>query len=339
MKFYISLLLFLIISNVSCATSKFDSPYFEDDKFVNIDRIPEKTFSEFWGFASNFKRDWPESLESTKAEPVVQKVKTGVKWTFINHASFLIQTDGLNIITDPIWSERCSPVSFAGPKRVREASLQYDDLPKKIDLVFISHNHYDHMDLPSLRVLNERFKPIFFVGLNNSPELMSVGIPRDRIIERDWFKDFTLGETTFTFLPAQHWSKRSLFDDREAQWGSMLIRSKEGHKVYHGGDTGYGSHFKMIQEKYGDMDLSFIPIGAYEPRDFMRDQHLNPDDAVMAHLDLKSKESVGMHFGTFELTYESPEQPIYDLDKARLKYKIDKKSFYSPKFGQVGILR
>src|SRR5690606_12455675 len=162
-----------------------------------------------------------------------------------------IQIDGLNIITDPIWSERTSPVSFAGPKRVRAPGMTFESLPP-IDVVLISHNHYDHLDLPTLERLKDAFNPIFVVGLKNRELLESVGIKN--IVELDWWQKQKIKNMDFTFVPAQHWSARGLFDKRKMLWGGFVIEGSK--RIYFAGDTGYGKFFKTIKEKIGEPDLS-----------------------------------------------------------------------------------
>jgi L-ascorbate metabolism protein UlaG (beta-lactamase superfamily) len=254
---------------------------------------------------------WPEFV-ANKSYPFTpfhpdQKAKV----TFINHATFLLQFDNLTVLTDPIFSKRASPVSFAGPKRVREPGLSWDQLPP-VDVVIISHNHYDHLDLASLKNLDQKYHPLFLVPLGDEALLKKSDIQNVR--EMDWWQDQKVKEYIITFTPAQHWSARGLFDKCESLWGSFYISGNE-FKVYFGGDTGYAGHFNNIRLKLGSPDLALLPIGAYEPRWFMKFSHMNPEDAVLAHKDLAPGLSIGMHFGTFQLTDEGINDPLDALKK------------------------
>ncbi|MCX7999402.1 MAG: MBL fold metallo-hydrolase [Leptospiraceae bacterium] len=226
--------------------------------------------------------------------------------TWIGHASLLIQIDGKNILTDPIWSERCSPVSFLGPKRYTPAGIQMENLPE-IHIVLISHNHYDHMDIPTLRELERRFSPYFLVGLKNGAFLKSEGLTK--VIELDWWESYTLFNLEIHFTPTQHFSARGLWDRNKTLWGSFVVRS-EKNSFYFAGDTGYFSHFQEIGKKFPNLDLAILPIGAYEPRWFMKPVHMNPEDSVQAFLDLKASYMIPMHYQTFVLTDEALDEPL-----------------------------
>lgn len=281
---------------------------------------------------SGDRKDWPTWVESeTFSAPPARVDSAGqVRYTFINHATVLIQVDGINILTDPILSERCSPISWVGPKRVRAPGVEFDKLPK-IDLVLISHNHYDHMDLPTLRRIFERDHPRIFTGLKNQKFLRDEGLATTE--ELDWWETRSVSKLKVHFVPTQHFSARTPFDRNETLWGSYVIQSSFG-KIYFAGDTGYGTFFRLIEERFGPMDLSFIPIGAYLPRWFMGPIHLNPEESVKAHLDLQSKRSVGIHFGTFQLTDEGIDDPKADLEKALPEKGVSPEKFVVPKFGE-----
>ena len=218
----------------------------------------------------------------------------------------MIQVDGLNILTDPIWSERASPVTFSGPKRIRPPGVAIEDLPE-IDLIIVSHN-YDHMDTASLRVLRERQsrEPMIVSGLGNAGLLRSLGY--DNAIELDWDESTNVGSSKVHFVECQHNLRRAP-RSHATLWGSFVIETSQG-AIYFAGDTGYSPHFADQGERYGPFALSIIPIGAYEPRYFMKAMHLNPAEAVAAHKDLKSEQSLGIHFGVFQLTWEGIDQPI-----------------------------
>jgi len=274
--------------------------------------------------------NWVENTEKPNLPASLESNQMGI--TFINHSTFLIQIDGLTILTDPVFSERVSPVSWAGPKRVRDPGMFIHELPK-IDVIVISHNHYDHLDIESLKKISKKFSPKIYMPMRAGKELREAGIKN--IIELDWWASDYFGETIkITLAPAQHFSGRGLFDRNKSLWGSFVIRVN-GYKIYFAGDTGYSNHFKEINERFGNMDFSLLPIGAYEPRWFMKQMHMNPSEAVRAHQDLMSRKSIGMHFGTFQLTDEGIYKPVEDLQRAKLKNKIAPNDFTVMSVGQT----
>ena len=282
------------------------------------------------------KTDWPKARANPAAEPIPARVTQGLRATYINHATVLIQVDGLNILTDPIWSDRASPVSFAGPKRIRGPGVAIEDLPE-IDLIVVSHNHYDHMDTASLRTLRERQsrEPVIISGLGNADLLRSLGY--DNAIELDWDESTDVGSSKVHFVECQHQSARGLHDRMRTLWGSFVIETSQG-AIYFAGDTGYSPHFAEQGARYGPFALSIIPIGAYEPRYFMKAMHLNPSEAVAAHKDLKSEQSLGIHFGVFQLTWEGIDQPVIDLGAALIDQAIDPSTFWVLEPGQFRVL-
>ena len=258
---------------------------------------------------------WPEVVENTATPALPSTVVPGqVAVTFINHASFLLQTDGLTWLTDPVFAERASPVCWAGPRRVRPPGVAFDDLPH-IDVVLVSHNHYDHMDVAALARLDRRGHPLFLTGKGNRAALVKLGIRR--VVELDWNESYRIDHrSTATFTPAQHFSARTPFDRNRTLWGGFYLEV-DALRVYFAGDSGYASHFRQIRERLGPPGLALLPIGAYEPRWFMRPAHMNPEEAVRAHLDLDAEISLGMHFGTFQLTDEPFDAPVRALRAAR----------------------
>ena len=226
--------------------------------------------------------------------------------TWIGHATLLVQVEHVTFLTDPTWSNRPSPVPGLGPKRFVEPGLAFEDLPP-IDFVLISHNHYDHLDLPTLRSLAKRnANTVFYVALGNGELLRSQGIAN--VEELDWGQSTTFQGVTVHCLPSQHWSKRSIADDRKALWSSWAVTSAE-KRFYFAGDTGYFPGFQAIGQKLGPFDLVAVPIGAYEPRAMMRESHMNPEEAVRAAVDLRARRAVAMHFGTFDLSDEPLAEP------------------------------
>lgn len=269
--------------------------------------------------------------------------------TWIGHSSFLIKYKNMNILTDPVFSERVSPVSFAGPKRVPELPWKISELPP-IDFVIISHNHYDHMDTDSLEKLQKLYAPIFLVALDNASIFR--GIEKYKVLELDWWQYVTLakGEHKLRFhcTPAKHFSSRGLTDRDKSLWAGWAIEifnAKDKNpvksdtnvkRIFFAGDTAYSEHFSDIRNRLGKMDVAFLPIGAYEPRSFMRRVHMNPDDAINAFYDLQAREFVGMHWGTFLLAGEPFLDPPKKTLEAATRLKIPSEKIHIlPIGGQV----
>jgi L-ascorbate metabolism protein UlaG (beta-lactamase superfamily) len=262
---------------------------------------------------------WPDAVENRRFPAPREPVEPGmVGITFIGHASFLLRLGGVAVLTDPIFSERCSPVSWAGPRRVRPPGLALDELPP-IDLVLLSHNHYDHMDLPSLRRLHARDAPLIVTALGNGERLGRAGL--HRVEELDWWQAIRFGSLEVTATQARHFSARTLLDRNRALWSGFMLRSGEG-RVLFAGDSGAGAHWAAIRERLGSPDLALLPIGAYEPRSIMAAVHMNPAEAVQAHLALGARRSVGMHFGTFQLTDEAIDAPLLALEEATRRQNV-----------------
>ncbi len=250
------------------------------------------------GFPARIENDGAFLRENAKASvPTI---------TWVGHSTLLVQMNHATFLTDPIWSKRPSPVSWAGPRRFVPPGIAIDDLPP-IDFVVVSHNHYDHLDLPTLRALAERDPDTrFFVPLGNAELLRSEGI--ERVEEFDWGEGTVHQGLRIDCLPAQHWSKRNLTDDRKALWSSWAIRGPE-RKFYFSGDTGYFDGFERIGELLGPFDLAAVAIGAYEPSAMMRQSHLNPEEAIRAAVDLNARRALAIHFGTFDLSDEPLDEP------------------------------
>lgn len=317
------------------------SDHFDGEKFYNIDKVnTNKSFFDLIKWMTSQKSvDWPKWVNDNATPNLASEPlpKNEVRITSINHATHLIQIRDLNILTDPVFSKRVSPFSWIGPKRHRAPGLTIEELPR-IDFILISHNHYDHTDIKALSKLIKKDDPIFLVPLGNSELIEDLG--STHIIELDWWQSYdlprNLGEIFLT--PAQHWSNRGIFDRNKALWGGFVIQV-DNLKTYFAGDTGYGRHFKLIKEKFGSMDVSIIPIGAYEPRWFMKEQHVNPEEAVQAHIDLNSKQSIGTHFGTFQLTDEGINDPVIKLAEALKSKSLDSRRFLAPKNGETIIFK
>jgi N-acyl-phosphatidylethanolamine-hydrolysing phospholipase D len=263
--------------------------------------------------------------------------------TWIGHATVLAQLGGLNVLTDPIFSDRASPVQFAGPKRHQPPGLALAELPR-IDLVVASHNHYDHLDEASIRHLNEQEggPPLFIVPLGLKDWLQDKGV--SNAVELDWWDSHRVpapsGEVEVMLLPSQHWSSRSLDDRMLTLWGGFAVMAPDCH-LFYAGDTGYSRDFKEIRKRLADkqgsggFDIALLPIGAYEPRWFMKEQHVNVQEAVKIHQDLGAKRSLGVHWGTFELTDEALDEPPRQLVLEREAAKIADEEFFVLAIGQT----
>ncbi len=262
--------------------------------------------------------------------------------TWIGHASALVQASGVNVLTDPMFSERAFPVQVAGPKRTQPPGVLPADLPH-IDVVVISHNHYDHLDRNSVFALSQQAggSPLFLVPLGLKAWMEGIGITQVR--ELDWWQSATVGKAEFVLTPVQHWSARGLNDRRETLWGGWAAFGPDFH-WYYSGDTGYSRDFADTRARFaerqsaangGGFDLALIAIGAYEPRWFMKDQHLNPAESVQVHRDVGAKRSVAVHWGTFNLTDEALDQPPIDLAAARTAASVSADDFFLLAVGET----
>ena len=276
---------------------------------------------------------WPTAVQNTVYPALAKELAAGeIAVTFIGHASFLIRVGDLAVLTDPVFSERCSPTQLAGPKRVRAPGLALAALPK-IDLILLSHNHYDHMDLAALRALRRRFKDVPIVtGLGNRDYLAKKGVRG--AVELDWWEAHRFGEATVTATPARHFAARTLWDRNKTLWCGLFL-SYRGHKIYFAGDSGYTKYFAEIGRRLGPPDLALLPIGAYEPRWMMGPVHMNPADAVLAFQDLVAKQAVGMHYGVFQLTAEPIDAPPRDLALALEQAGVPSARFRAPDVGET----
>lgn len=268
---------------------------------------------------------WEPDNEIPAANPPPTHVAEGdIRVTFINHATVLIQVGGINILTDPHWSERCSPFARIGPKRFHDPGVRFEDLPR-IHLVLLSHNHYDHCDLPTLARLSRGHAPRICTGLGNARLLRAHDI--GRVEEMNWWErtghDGNLG---IAFVPAQHWSGRGLTDRAATLWGGFVLDTPAGN-VFFAGDTGDGTHFELIRERFGAPRLALLPIGAYLPRWFMKSVHLSPDDAAAVHRRIGARHSVAIHHGTFRLADDARRQAAEELAEARKRHGIDEDEF------------
>jgi N-acyl-phosphatidylethanolamine-hydrolysing phospholipase D len=262
--------------------------------------------------------------------------------TWIGHATVLVQLGGLNVLTDPMFSNRASPLSFLGPARAQKPGLWPHELPR-IDLVVVSHNHYDHLDQGSVNLLAQQAggPPLFVVPLGLKQWFAGEGITD--VVELDWWQSHKVGALEVVLTPVQHWSGRSLGDRMETLWGGYAFFAPQ-LQVFFAGDTGYSKDFADIRARFaerqtpaqgGGFDIALLPIGAYEPRWFMQQQHVNAEEAVRIHLDLGAKASLGIHWGTFELTDESLDEPARALAQARQSMNVSDRAFFTLAVGQT----
>ena len=319
-------------------TSKL-ADHFDGRYFFDPDGSPPKSLADVlrWQFAGGRDRQvWPDWVENAHADTPPAKVEgDAVRLSFVGHVSWLIQTAGLNILIDPVWSVRASPFSFAGPKRHNAPGIAFDALPK-IDVVLVSHGHYDHLDVATLSRLTARDAPRVITPLGNDVTMKAA----DKAISAeafDWGDRVELGNgIAVTLVPTRHWSARGLFDRNKALWTSFVLETPAG-KIYIVCDSGYGDggHFRRVRDAYGPFRLAILPIGAYEPRWFMKDQHMNPEDAVKALADCGAEQALAHHHGTFQLTDEAIDAPVRELGAALDVAQIPRSKFAVLQPGQV----
>jgi len=294
------------------------SDHFDGTAFFNPGGKPPGAFLDLlkWQLGETRNR-WPASFPSTfpLARPAARVDGDELTVTMVGHATLLVQVAGLNILTDPVWSQRCSPFSFAGPKRVSEPGIAFADLPP-IDLVLLSHNHYDHMDMPTLRDLKAAHDPLVLTPLGNDA-IVRDSIPDMRIAAHDWGDSVAFGAAKIHFEPVHHWSARGMNDRRMALWAGFVVETPAGN-IYHVGDTGFhsGINYRAAAQKHGGFRLAILPFGAYEPRWFMEAQHQNPEEAVEGMLLANADHVAGHHWATFQLTNEPIEEPREKLAAA-----------------------
>ena len=315
------------------------SDHFDGLHFFDPDGSPPKSLGEVlrWQFGGRRKREvWLEWAPSPHADTPPPRVEGDkVRLCFVGHASWLIQTGGLNILVDPVWSMRASPFSFAGPKRHNDPGIAFEKLPK-IDVVLVSHGHYDHLDVATLSKLTSAFGPRVVTPLGNDITMRA----SDTAIKAeafDWYQRVELGNgVAATLVPTRHWSARGLFDRNKALWASFVLETPAG-KLYIVCDSGYGDgrHFRRVADAHGPLRLAILPIGAYEPRWFMQDQHMNPEDAVKALADCGAAQALAHHHGTFQLTDEAIDAPAIALGEALDAAKVPREKFVALKPGQV----
>ncbi|MGH7229015.1 MAG: MBL fold metallo-hydrolase [Nitrospiraceae bacterium] len=257
--------------------------------------------------------------------------RTAATATWVGHSTLLIQLDGVNILTDPHWSDRASPVTFAGPKRLMAPGMTFESLPP-IDLVLISHDHYDHLDVETVRRLAQLHHPVFLVPLGLKAWFADIGITE--VEELNWWESRQVKGLTVTCLPAQHFSGRSLWDRNQRLWSSWAVAG-DTKRIFFAGDTGYYPAFKEIGNRLGPFDLAAIPIGAYLPRAIMKMTHLTPEEALQLMADLQGQRFVAIHWGTFDLTEEPIEEPPQRWEAEAKRVGLDLARVWVLKHGET----
>jgi len=279
---------------------------------------------------------WPASVPLTpQAAPPPHVERGQAAITFIGHSTFLIRTASLVAITDPVFTTHAGPFGrLFGPRRVRPPAIALRELPR-VGVVLLSHNHYDHLQPSSLRAIGAPIVTAAGVGRYVPPRGGSHGgIP---VTELDWWQETRIGDATIAAVPAQHFSARTPWDKNRSLWCGFVLRA-DGVSIYFAGDSGYSPQFAAIGARCPGLDVALLPIGAYEPRWFMQPMHMNPDEAVRAHLDVKARLSIGMHFGTFQLTDEGIDEPLRALERARVAHGVPRDAFRTLEFGATVIV-
>ena len=304
--------------------------HFDGSLFYNPDGILPGTLRDVlkWQFNGQRAR-WPKAVASPFAgnKPASRVIGDALRVTMVGHATLLIQVAGLNILTDPVWSDRASPVAFAGPKRVAAPGIAFDDLPP-IDVVLVTHNHYDHLDIATLKRLQQAHAPHFVTPLGNDG-IIRPNVRQAKITVVDWGDRIALADgVTLDTEASHHWSARAMGDRRMALWAAFVLSTPAG-KIYHVGDTGFhgGTNYRAAAEKHGGFRLAVLPVGAYAPRWFMQGQHQNPEEAVEGMRLCGARFAVGHHFGTFQLTDEPIDEPAEQLHAALDARKIARENF------------
>ena len=313
--------------------------HFDGRRFHNLDPAAPRGLGLILRWMLTRRRTrWPDWVEDPPQPPPSEDPPPPghARLTYIGHSTFLIAfaaPDGacFRVLTDPVFSERCSPVRWAGPRRVRAPGVPLERLPH-VHAVLLSHNHYDHMDLPSLRALHERFAPKVVTPLGNARILVRAGLPG--AAELDWWEEAPLGPVRVVATPARHFSRRGLLDTDRALWAGFMLRL-DGRQLFYAGDSGAGRHWAAIRDRLGPPGLALLPIGAYLPRSIMQPVHMDPAEAVQARAELGATRAIGMHFGTFQLTDEGIADPIRALDAARDRAGLLRDAFDVLGFGET----
>jgi L-ascorbate metabolism protein UlaG (beta-lactamase superfamily) len=320
------------------------SDHCDGERFTNPHAVAGRSFREVWRWMRTRTRTaWPASIALRPQAAPPPRVERGqAAITFIGHATFLIRTASLVAITDPVFTAHAGPFGRFGPRRVRPPALSLAELPH-VNVILLSHNHYDHLQPSSLRALDAAVVTALGVRRHvpteggNDKRKRGASAFRRKITELDWWQETRIGGATITAVPAQHFSARTPWDKNRTLWCGFVLQA-DGVAIYFAGDSGYSPQFAEIGVRFPGIDAALIPIGAYEPRWFMQPMHMNPDEAVRTHLDLKARLSIGMHFGTFQLTDEAIDEPLRALDRVRAAHGVASDAFRVLDFGETLVL-
>jgi L-ascorbate metabolism protein UlaG (beta-lactamase superfamily) len=312
------------------------SDHFDSIRFFNPGKPMDKGFWEVikWRWTRQ-PQPWPAYSELPFTDKPPQRVAGDqLRVSFVGHVTVLIQTQGLNILTDPVWSNRASPFAGFGPQRVHPPGIRFDDLPP-IDLVLISHNHYDHLDLATLEQLWHRDHPRIITPLGNDT-LIHTRIPEAKVDAHDLGIQIAVSpEVTVHLEPMHHWSARSPFDRNRALWAAFVLTTPGG-AIYFVGDSGYGNgdYFREALRKFAKFRLAILPIGSYEPRWFMAYNHMNPEEAVLAFHDLGGPRTLPTHYAAFQLADTGYEAPLRELKTAMQAAAVPEGRFHPLRAGE-----
>lgn len=311
----------LLVLQLSCAPQHYRGPvsdHFDGTRFFNPGKPMDKGLVQVlkW-YATRQPQPWPAYSELPVTDKPPQRVMGDqLRVAFVGHVTLLIQTQGLNILTDPVWSDRASPFTWIGPKRVHPSGIRFEDLPP-IDLILVSHNHYDHLDLATLERLWQRDRPRIITPLGND-SIIRGRISEAKVEAHDWGEHVVISPTLTVHLePMHHWSARTPFDRNRALW-AVFVLAAPGGNIYFAGDSGYGGGdtFRATKKKFGSFRLAALPIGDYDPRWFMAYNHMNPEEAIRAWNDLGMPPMLPIHYRTFQLADTGYEVPLHDLKTA-----------------------
>jgi len=319
--------------------------HYSNDGFLNPDipalehnrgRFLRWQWERLWG---GLPREVPGGWNPPVLKPDLEPFRArgaAPRIAWFGHDTFLLSIGGVLVITDPHLTGRASPLSFIGPKRRVPLPVRIEELPP-VDVVLISHNHYDHLDRATVQRLNAQpgGAPQFLVPLGLKAWMAEAGI--ERVIELDWWQHAEVRGLTLHLVPAQHFSARTPFDTDRTLWGGWIV-DHPSFRFYFAGDTGYGPLFKEIGRRFAPIDLAALPVGAYEPRWFMSPVHVDPEEAVRIHLDVGARRSVGMHWGTFQLTDEALDEPPRALATALKEHGVSAEDFSLMQFGEARTL-